>query len=239
MKIIEKIQVVEGPNYVHLFSGGLDSAYGLLMLANEQVKNNREGEIYPIFMDYGQNAAPTEWAQVLELTKFISEKVKGSNIHEPIKINLSSDLFQWCHNVAFTGIEVGDEHPEIQNRNMVLLSILFSYLLACAQNQGITKADFKISSGFKEGEMGDCSAEFFKSLANVFRLYHSEYVMYMDPLPDLTRGQVHNKIKKLFRGSQTQLELFSSMTTSCYSPVNGKACNKCWKCRRIAMEKES
>lgn len=238
MEEVKELKVVDGINFVHLFSGGLDSAYGLLMLANEQVKNNRGDKIYPIFMDYGQYAAPTEWAQVLKLAKFISEKVKGSNIHVPIRINLSSDLFQWCHNVAFTGIEVGDENPEIQNRNMVLLSILFSYLLACAQNQGITKADFKISSGFKEGEMGDCSAEFFKSLANVFGLYHREYGMYMDPLPDLTRGQVYGKIKKLFRGSQAQLELFYSMTTSCYSPVNGKACNKCWKCRRIVAEKE-
>lgn len=234
---MEEIRVVEGPNYVHLFSGGLDSAYSILRLAKEQVKKNEKGEIYPIFMDYGHFAASIEWNQVQTLTRHISKIVTHSILHSPIRINLGSDLFKWCHNVAFTGKEVGDKHPEIQNRNMVLLSIFFSYLLGCAQNQGITRADFEISSGFKEGEMGDCSNTFFKALSNVFKIYHSEYSMNINLLPDLTRKQVYKKIKGLLRGSQNQLELFYSKTTSCYSPINGKACNICWKCRRIATEK--
>ncbi len=122
---MEEIRVVEGPNYVHLFSGGLDSAYSILRLAKEQVKKNEKGEIYPIFMDYGHFAASIEWNQVQTLTRHISKIVTYSILHSPIRINLGSDLFKWCHNAAFTGKEVGDKHPEIQNRNMVLLSIFF------------------------------------------------------------------------------------------------------------------
>ncbi len=234
---MEEINVIEGRNFVHLFSGGLDSSYGLLKLAEDQAKKNIEGEIYPIFMDYGQFATSTEWNQVQKLTKFISNTVKDSVIHMPIRINLESDLFKWCHNVAFTGKEVGDENPEIQNRNMVLLGILFSYLLGCAQNQGILRANFEISSGFRNGEMGDCSAAFFEALSSVFRIYHNEYPMKIILLPGLTRKQVYRRLKKLLRGSQDQLEVFYSMTTSCYSPINGKACGKCLKCIRIAQEK--
>lgn len=233
---MEGINVINGFNFIHLFSGGLDSAYGLLKWAKEHT-NKKSGGIYPIFMDYGQYAASTEWNQVQKLTKFISSTVKNSVIHIPIRINLESDLFKWCHNVAFTGKEVGDANPEIQNRNMVLLSILFSFLLGCAQNQGVTSADFEISSGFKDGEMGDCSATFFGALTDIFKSYHNEYNMKIILLPNLSRKQVYARIKALLGGSQNQLELFSSMTTSCYSPINGKACGSCWKCKRIAQEK--
>ena len=234
---MEEINVIEGLNFIHLFSGGLDSAYSLLKLAKDHTNKKRNGGIHPIFMDYGQKAASTEWNQVQKLTKFISNIAEDSFIYIPIRINLESDLFKWCHNVAFTGKEVGDVNPEIQNRNMVLLSILFSFLLGCAQNQGVTRADFEISSGFKDGEMGDCSATFFDALTDIFRSYHGEYNMKIILLPPLSRKQVYARIKALLGGSQNQLELFSSMTTSCYSPVNGNACESCWKCRRIAEEK--
>ncbi|HUW45294.1 MAG TPA: 7-cyano-7-deazaguanine synthase [Dehalococcoidia bacterium] len=234
---MEEINVIEGLNFIHLFSGGLDSAYSLLKLAKDHTNKKKSRGIHPIFMDYGQYAASTEWNQVQQLTMFISNIVEDSFIHIPIRINLDSDLFKWCHNVAFTGKEVGDANPEIQNRNMVLLSILFSFLLGCAQNQGVTRADFEISSGFKDGEMGDCSATFFDALTDIFRSYHGEHNMKIILLPPLSRKQVYARIKTLLGGSQNQLELFSSMTTSCYSPVNGKACGSCWKCRRIAEEK--
>lgn len=230
----------EGPNYVHLFSGGLDSTYGLLKLARD-IKDDRKpkGIIQPIFIDYGHFAAPTEWKQAQTIAAFINTKLrKPSIIRKPIWINLKSDLFKWCHNVAFTGKEVGEDTCEIQNRNMVLLSVLFSYLLACAQNRGIKRASFEIYSGFKEGEMGDCSCEFFNSLTSIFGTYQNEYPMKVVLLPYASRAQTYAKLKRLLRGNQSDLNELLSMTTSCYAPIDGRACETCYKCRKIAQEKQ-
>lgn len=183
-------------------------------------------------------AASSEWNSVLRLIKFIRSKLSYASIlRSPVSIGLRSDLFTWCHNVAFTGKEVGDETCEIQNRNMVLLSILFSYLMACAQNQKIGHANFEIHGGFKDGEMADCNTTFFNGLTNIFGSYHDEYDMKIVLLPNSSRRQTYSKVKKLLGGSQHQLELVLSMITSCYAPINGKACLSCWKCKKIAEGK--
>jgi 7-cyano-7-deazaguanine synthase in queuosine biosynthesis len=176
---MEEIRIVESPNYVHLFSGGLDSTYGLLKLTNDIEKGiKRKGSIHPVFIDYGHFAASVEWTQAQKIVEFIGTRVQApSVVCTPIRIDLKSDLFTWCHNVAFTGKEFGETTCEIQNRNMVLLSTLFSYLLACAQNQGIEKASFEIYGGFKEGEMEDCKQKFFNALTDVFAIYQKRFPM--------------------------------------------------------------
>lgn len=236
---MKEMEAIKDLNYVHLFSGGLDSSYGLLKLAKDiDDGKNTKGIIHPIFMDYGHFAAPTEWKQVQKLVPFISARLKDySIVCTPIRINLKSDLFKWCHNVAFTGEEIEQDTCEIENRNMVLLSILFSYLLACARNQGIAHASFEISGGFKEGEMGDCSGKFFDALTNIFGSYREEYPMKVSLLPDWSRNQTYDDLKRLLHGAQSDLDTILLMITSCYAPIDGKQCNKCHKCNKIAQEK--
>jgi len=236
---MEEVRITEGLNYVHLFSGGLDSTYGLLKLAKEIDKGKKKGTIQPIFMDYGHFAATTEWNRAQKLAHFIRTKLgNAAIINTPIRISLRSELFTWCHNVAFTGKEVGDETCEIQNRNMVLFSILFSYLMACAQNQGVKQAVFEIYSGFKDGEMNDCSSSFLNGLCDLFSCYQKQYIMKIYPLPSANRHQTHEKIKKLLNGSQADLDKLLALTTSCYSPRNGgQPCRKCWKCKQVAKGK--
>ena len=236
---MEEIRISEYPNYVHLFSGGLDSTYGLLKLAKDIEKGRkRKGLIQPVFIDYGHFAASAEWGQAQKIVEFIGTRVQAPLVvRTPIRISLKSDLFTWCHNVAFTGKEVGETTCEIQNRNMVLLSILFSYLLACAQNQGVERASFEVYGGFKEGEMGDCSREFFDALTGAFAIYHKEYPIKVVLLPPSSRAQIFARLRRLFHGSQSDLELVLSMITSCYASVDGTQCGKCYKCRKIDEEK--
>jgi 7-cyano-7-deazaguanine synthase in queuosine biosynthesis len=120
---------------------------------------------------------------------------------------------------------------------MVLLSILLSYLLACAQNQGIERASFEIYGGFKEGEMGDCSHEFFSALTDAFAIYQKGYPMKVVLLPPSSRAQVFAKLRRLLHGSQSDLKVVLSMITSCYASIDGTQCEKCYKCRKIAEEK--
>jgi len=130
--------------------------------------------INPVFLDYGHAAAQTERECSQKVVNYIRSYFKNEVvINELIEISLVSQLFSWCNSVAFTGNINGNDTCEIQNRNMVLYSILGSYLFACADEQGIEKATFQITSGFINKEMKDCSSEFFKTMERLFSKYRS------------------------------------------------------------------
>lgn len=236
---MEEMKVIQGNNYIHLFSGGLDSTYCLFKLCKELEKSNEDSNVQPIFMDYGQFASTAEWSSVRGVIKFIhSEMLNQAILNDPIIINLRSDLFIWSKSVAFTGIETKDSTPEIENRNMILLSILYSYAIACARNQSIPEAVFNVYSGFIDGEIVDCNNLFFTTLSKLMKQYHPEYTMNFHLLPaNLKRETTYGKLKKLLKGSQPKLKRLLDLTISCYSPINGKACGNCWKCRKIAEGK--
>ena len=236
---MEEMKVIRGNNCIHLFSGGLDSTYCLFKLCKELEERSEASNVQPIFVDYGQFASIAEWSSVRRVIEFIrSELLNHFVLKDPIILNFRSDLFIWTKSVAFTGIETRDSTPEIENRNMVLLSILYSYAIACARNQGVPEAEFDVYSGFKDGEIGDCNTLFLNALSELMKQYHQEYTMKFNLLPaNLTRGKTYDKLRQLVKGSQPKLKTLLDLTISCYSPINGKACHNCWKCRKIAEEK--
>jgi len=236
---MEEIKVIQGINYIHLFSGGLDSTYSLFDLCREFEKRSESSKIQPIFLDYGQYASIAEWTSVNNVIKFIQSELHSPEIlNHPIIVNLRSDLFIWSKSVAFNGIQTKDSDPEIENRNMVLLSILYSYAIACARNQNIHKAIFEVYGGFKDGEIADCKASFFNSLSQLMKQYHPEYIMNFHLLPaKFDRQTTINAMKRLLKGSEDKLKRLKGLTISCYSPINGEACGKCWKCLKISEGK--
>lgn len=236
---MNEVLVDKEHNYVHLISGGLDSTYSLLKLAKDVKKEKKpKYPIHPIFFDYGQFAANTEWKSVLSVVKYISSHLDMSNtIANPVQISLRSDLFKWCKNVAFTGEEVGDKTCEIQNRNMILISVLASYLFACAENQKVNHTSFEVHSGFKNGEMPDCNRGFFDSLAGILLTYRKKYKIKFEIMDNTDRQGIINRTKKLLRGSEEELKRVLRMTISCYSPINGKPCGSCWKCNKLKKDK--
>lgn len=237
---MEEIKIGAGINYIHVFSGGLDSTYSLLKLAKRIGKSkNLEDRIHPVFFDYGQAAAKNERRSVQNVIKFISSASNnmGAKIDNPIEINLHSELFSWCNNVAFTGIEVGDRIPEIPNRNMVLISVLASYLYACAENQKIPSAIFEVHSGFKDGEMPDCNRAFFDNISKLLSSYKRDYKIEFILMDNMKRQTIIGKTKKLLGGSEKLVKNILAITTYCYSAVDGKPCKVCWKCKQIEKEK--
>ncbi len=237
---MKEIKVDKTKNYIHLFSGGLDSTYALLKLAIDVHKGKKEEhEIQPVFIDYGQHVAPDEWKSVEKVISFIRSTLDETDLlSDPIQISLRSDLFTWCKNVAFTGVEVGNVTCEIQNRNMILVSIVASYLMACAKNQLIEKTVFEIHSGLKDREMPDSNRHFFDRLQELLCEYKSQYAIKVELLPEMSRDKVCGEIKRLLKGSEAQLKQLVSLTVSCYSPIDGKPCGKCWKCTRMKQEKK-
>lgn len=224
-------------NYLHLISGGLDSGYSLLKTAKEKKEKEPSVVIHPIFFDYGQFASETEWSSVVKIVEYIRDFLnEQSLIDDPVKISLKSELFQWSESDAFKGIE-GNPNPEIGNRNLVLFSVLTSYLMACPNHQKIPKTGFSISSGFKEKELLDCSRDFFDKFTELLSMYKPEMKFYFGILENWNRQRVINETKVLLGSSEIELEKFLHLTISCYSPINGKPCGKCSKCKSLAVEK--
>lgn len=238
---MHEIQVDKTKNYIHLFSGGLDSTYALLKLATDVYKGKKEKhQIQPIFIDYGQHVAPYEWESVQDVINFIRSTLDETDfLLDPIHISLRSDLLTWCNNVAFTGKEVGDETCEIQNRNMILVSIVASYLMACAENQGIEMTIFEIYSGLKDGEMPDSNRHFFDRLEELLHEYKGQYPIKVELIPKWSRDKICGEIKRLLKGNEAQLKQLLALTVSCYSPIDGrKPCGDCLKCRMMKQEKK-
>lgn len=237
---MQEIQVDKTKNYIHLFSGGLDSTYALLKLATDVHKGRKERhQIQPVFIDYGQYAASAESKSVEKVTNFIRSTLQETDLlSAPIHVSLRSDLFTWCKNVAFTGKEVGDATCEIQNRNMILVSIVASYLMTCAENQGIETTVFEIHSGLKDGEMPDSNRQFFGRLEELLSKYKSQYPIKVELIQNMSRDMICAKIKRLLKGSEAQLKQLLLLTVSCFSPIDGRPCKSCWKCVRMKEEKE-
>lgn len=237
---MREIILNEECNYIHLLSGGLDSAYSLLKIAKESKRLNGQVNviIHPIFFDYGHFAAEVEWNRVQKIVNYVRDFLQDKDaIDDPIRISLRSDLFTWSNSCAFKG-EKGDNEPEIENRNMVLFSVLSSYLIACANHQKIKSTKFKITSGFKEGELPDCNKKFFDKFSELLRLYKKDLIFDFEILESMEYQQVISKMKRLLRGNEDEVRKFRTLTTSCYSPTaNGDACGKCYKCKSLEIEK--
>lgn len=236
--MIREITLNSEGNHIHLLSGGLDSAYSILKLA-KGIKKEKSGVfIYPIFFDYGHKSAHIECECVKEIVKYIRGYLGDESIiKDPVIISLKSELFDWCRSQAFKGKD-GEEDPEIENRNLVLFSVLASYLIACANHQGIKSTDFKITSGFKENELGDSRKVFFKAIKKLLKLYKEDFTFDFQILKNMNHIQVIKKTKRLLKGNEEELTKFRRSIISCYDPTaDRKPCEKCIKCKNWALEK--
>ena len=238
MRNMREIRLNKTCNYIHLMSGGLDSGYSLLRIAKEEKEKDPSVVIHPIFFDYGQFVAETEWASVIRIVGYIRDFLKKRSIaDDPVRISLKSELFRWSESDAFKGIE-GNCDPEIESRNLILFSVLTSYLIACANHQKIPEAEFIISSGFKEKEMADCSSDFFKRFEELLSMYKPNMKFHFQILENWSRQKIVSETKKLLDFNETELKKFRKLTVSCYSQtIDGEPCGKCSKCKSLELEK--
>ena len=132
-----------------MVSGGLDSTTVCYSLTKEGT------EVYPIFFDYGQHCAETEWAKVNE--------VLPKEALQPERINLS-DIFRGSTSRMIVEAdlwaeEVVDDDLYIPYRTM----LFFASAAARAQTVGI----LDVFSGFINSNHAkeiDCSTEFMNGL---------------------------------------------------------------------------
>jgi len=237
-----EINLDEKLNHIHLLSGGLDSSYSLLKIARKIKKGTESYIVHPIFFDYGHYSADTEWERSKKIVNYIRDFLKDESIiADPIKISLKSDdLFEWCRSDSFLGNEGYEKEAEIENRNMVLFSVLASYLIACAKHQDAKSTDFVITSGFQENELSDCNTAFFTKFSELLRMYKEGHTFRFDILRNMGRQVIINKTKRLLRGNERELKKFLQLTISCYSPTKeGQHCGICSKCRLLRNDKKN
>ncbi|WP_333828420.1 7-cyano-7-deazaguanine synthase [Pararhodobacter sp.] len=132
-----------------MVSGGLDSTTVCYLLADQGV------EVQPVFFDYGQHCAETEWAKVNE--------VLPDTVLRPERLNIS-DIFRGSSSRMITEADlwhdpVSDDDLYIPYRTM----LFFAVAAARAQTLQI----FSVYSGFINSNHAkeiDCSAAYMNGL---------------------------------------------------------------------------
>ncbi len=221
-----------------MYSGGLDSSYQFLKLCAE----NKYGKLCPIFFNYGQRNAAYEEKSVIEISDFLKHKYK-TKIIGPIIINARASLagtsgdslFPWSLGEPITGeAKICTDFPsvEIENKNLVLYSLLVSYILSSLRKNSIERADIDIYTGLRDNEMGDASSSFFIHINEALHLYHEHFYFHVLFIDNRSPMSIIESIINIVEDRKIAKE-FMSMTASCYNPCNSKPCMKCSKCRQL------
>ena len=227
----------ENKNYFFLYSGGLDSSYGLLKLL---IGGEVTSPLNLLFFDYGQAAAKYEWKAVQKVYVFLKKNFDSQGIlQRPLRFDLRSELFSWTESVSFTGSNhkprnTNFSETEIENRNMVLFAVLYSYILSLVNRQNIGQCDVVIYTGLRDNELPDASRSFFFHLNEAMAKYHKQYQFSVNYLITETPNQILEDLKTNSLGlSRAQTLEFCESVSSCYRPVDGKPCYKCPKCKDV------
>lgn len=132
-----------------MVSGGLDSTTVCYLLAKKSI------EIFPIFFDYGQHCAETEWAKINEVLPpevLPPERISLSDIFKGSKSRMIDEADLWSETVV-------DSDLYIPYRTL----LFFASAAARAQTIGI----LDVYSGFINSNHAkeiDCSTEFMNDL---------------------------------------------------------------------------
>ncbi len=202
---------------VVLSSGGVDSTTALAIAKSEGYK------IYSISFNYGQRHIIE-----LEKAKKVAEYFK---VEKHIIINV--DLREIGGSALTAEIDVPKERNEAQiskeipvtyvpARNVIFLSIASAWAESIGSSDifiGVNAIDY---SGYP-----DCRPEFISSFEEMINLatkagVEGKKIIIHTPLANLTKGEI---IKK-----GIELKIDYSITSSCYDPIDGKACGKCDSC---------
>lgn len=193
---------------VCLSSGGLDSSVLMLMLQKMKY------EIFPLHIDYGQNASIMEQKSLHKVCKFLKLKPKVLNISDVGTIS--------------TGItsqsQLTTENPIFPARNLMLLSIATAYALS--------KSILTISIGSTSNALfPDQRKSFMKKAELLLNSATGNHVKILTPLIDLNKREVVSLAKKH--------NFPLTMTYSCHVGKT-KQCGICLNCkeRTIAIQQE-
>lgn len=199
---------------VILYSSGLDSLVNLAIL-----KDLWKLDPVLLFIDYGQKAAELE----LKMTEKLSEKYNIPLIFQPVNLNVESKLVTGTSDVDID-IQDGREAPVdlVPYRNAALAHI--GIVVARKINASFVSFGFNISEA---GAYPDNTPRFLDALNELYM--SSTYYPY-EPIIKFISGSIHfTKTELVVIGKYLGVDF--SLSTSCYYPVDGKACGTCNSCK--------
>ena len=199
---------------VILYSSGLDSLVNLFIL-----KDIWKLEPILLFIDYKQKAKELEY----EMTKKISEKYHIQMFHQKLDLHVKSKLITGDSDVSINATD-GREAPVdlVPYRNVVLAHQ--GILLARKLNAQYVSFGFNVSEA---GAYPDNTPRFLDALNNLYM--SSTYYPY-EPIIKFISASIHFTKTELVQIGK-YLGADFSLSTSCYYPVNNKACGECNSCR--------
>jgi len=217
-----------------LFSGGFDSTLAFLKIIEE----NDNMKLTPVFFDYGQKSKEREAQAVSRLVPALRDRVKSKGKTIEIDDCLTSEIpnaFRWSHSSIIEGRPETKEYG-LENRNMVLLSLVVSKIMADYSREG-SSGIIEIITGFTN-EYYDTRlsfVHFYNSLLEKVGQETGLKIRVITPLiPDNQKDSIKVGINKLTRlaHSLNALELLDSMTWSCYFPEGDSECGHCPPCEK-------
>ncbi len=216
--------------YFCLLSGGLDSSYALLKF----LYKNPEAEVHCVFFEYGQMAVNAERTAVQKVINFAQKLFPHATICLKI-INLG-DVFSWSKSAPMN-IEYLETDcfvaSEIENRNMVIFSILMSYIYSIFRNNYLCEGCIYIITGLRSSEMPDSSTAFFDKFKELCEIYKPKFDVYIELLDeDETPDGIISKVLNLFNSNYSIVTSLHDMTHSCYYETKTPDC-ACLKCATL------
>jgi 7-cyano-7-deazaguanine synthase in queuosine biosynthesis len=199
-----------------------------MLMAATQWQHHR---ITPLFFDYGQKAAEREKEAAEKLVPLLRERAKNGVTVDECRVYSvgGTDLFAWSRSPILKGREHRD-NPDVENRNMVLISLALSVVLSDRKHGVTGKSGQCIAVGFKN-EHYDTTRAFAAGL-NAVTTSDGFCVEVITPL---LQGACNRKVAlqslaKQFDGTDI-LPLLNG-TWSCYYPTaDGHPCGQCRPCK--------
>jgi 7-cyano-7-deazaguanine synthase len=208
-------------------SGGIDSTIATLKVIEEATFD----EIQPVFIDYGQKARKQEWSSVLDISKKLELLVDKEKVcfRNPKRIDLYTAnnplerVFNWSRSQLIIG-NYG-RNPYLENRNLVLLSLISSYV----ESQLKRHENGKIIVGFRN-EFADTKGEFVRLYNGILDFLLKEEMKTITVEAPIIDYDEQTGKRRLVRDFSRYHEIIA-LTWSCYEPNgNGNKCGKCDAC---------
>ncbi len=198
------------PETVVLLSGGLDSAVLLAYEAQDRI-------VQPVYIRTG---LAWEADERLSVERLLAASMYSDRMRPIAQLDVSvGDIYAPSH-WAFAGTppayDTPDEDVYLQGRNVILLS---KAALWCA-----TRNISRVALGPLAGNpFPDATPDFFEAMARALSIGLDHPIEIATPFSTLHKPDVI----RLGIGLQVPFEL----TLSCMSPLNGRHCGLCSKCR--------
>lgn len=162
------------PTAVLLASGGLDSTTLAYWLLNHGVRP------LPVFIDYGQHCAATEWSTLRDALSPeifpVIERIDVADVYKGCKSRLINEANLWVDDVSY-------QDMYLPYRSLLLMSVGAAF--AQAHGFDCVYAGFINSNHAQEI---DCSSIFFDQMASVLSDFGG--VKMVMPFRDMTKSQV-------------------------------------------------